>query len=109
MIGIAGTSQTFALAGGWSVFYYAPGANGRHEMKHLSVCCAIFVAALAVPAGAALQEGAKAPAFSAQASMGGQEFSLSLADALKKGPVALYFYRAAFTPWSTQDAPDVAE
>jgi peroxiredoxin len=78
-------------------------------MKHLSVCGAIFVAALAAPAIAALQEGAKAPDFSAQASMGGKEFSFSLADALKKGPVVLYFYPAAFTKGCTIEAHDFAE
>ena len=78
-------------------------------MKRSAVLGAIFVAALAVPALAALQEGAKAPEFTAQASLGGKEYSFSLADALKKGPVVLYFYPAAFTKGCTIEAHDFAE
>jgi len=51
----------------------------------------------ALPALAALQEGAPAPAFTAQASMKGQPFTYSLKDALKKGPVVVYFYPSAYT------------
>ena len=53
---------------------------------------------LAAPAFAALPVGAKAPDFKAVASIGGKRFEFVLADALKKGPVVLYFYPAAFTP-----------
>src|SRR5471030_2870133 len=50
------------------------------------------------PAGpAALKEGDAAPAFQAQASMAGKSFAYSLKDALKKGPVVVYFYPSAFT------------
>ena len=64
---------------------------------------------LALPAGAALQVGAAAPDFTAQASLGGKEFTFSLADTLKKGPVVLYFYPAAFTPGCTIEAHEFAE
>ena len=60
-------------------------------------------------AWAALSVGAKAPDFSAQASLGGKEVSFSLTNALKKGPVVLYFYPAAFTSGCTQEAHDFAE
>jgi peroxiredoxin Q/BCP len=53
--------------------------------------------ALALPALAALKEGDKAPDFSAPASLAGKEFKFTLKDALKKGPVVVYFYPAAFT------------
>jgi len=53
--------------------------------------------ALAFPAYAALQAGATAPDFTAQASLAGKPFSYSLKDALKKGPVVVYFYPSAFT------------
>jgi len=53
--------------------------------------------ALALPAAAALKEGDKAPDFSAPASLAGKEFKFTLKDALKKGPVVVYFYPAAFT------------
>ncbi|ODP32558.1 peroxiredoxin [Pandoraea sp. ISTKB] len=62
-----------------------------------------------IPAHAALQNGAAAPDFKAQASLGGQVFTFSLADALKKGPVVLYFYPAAFTTGCTIEAHDFAE
>src|SRR5207248_11442320 len=52
---------------------------------------------LAGPALAALKEGDKAPDFTAPASLAGKEFKFSLKDALKKGPVVVYFYPAAFT------------
>jgi len=66
-------------------------------------------ALFAVPAFAALPEGSKAPVFSTQASLAGKAFSFSLADALKKGPVVLYFYPAAFTPGCTVEAHEFAE
>jgi peroxiredoxin len=49
------------------------------------------------PAGAALKEGAAAPDFTLQASLNGKAFSYSLKDALKKGPVVVYFYPSAYT------------
>jgi len=58
---------------------------------------ALLAAALAQPALAALKAGEAAPDFSAQASLAGKAFSYSLADALKKGPVVVYFYPSAFT------------
>src|ERR1700743_627362 len=64
---------------------------------------------LAGPAFAALPDGAKAPDFSADASLAGKTFQFSLAKALKKGPVVLYFYPAAFTPGCTIEAHEFAE
>ncbi len=69
---------------------------------------------LAVSAGmgsalAALQPGASAPDFTTQATLAGKAFQFSLADALKKGPVVLYFYPAAFTPGCTVEAHEFAE
>jgi peroxiredoxin len=60
-------------------------------------------------ATAALKVGDKAPDFSTQASLAGKAFDFSLAKALKKGPVVLYFYPAAFTPGCTVEAHDFAE
>ena len=50
-----------------------------------------------MPALAALQAGASAPAFTAQASLAGKPFTFSLKDALAKGPVVVYFYPSAYT------------
>ena len=48
-------------------------------------------------ATAALKEGDSAPDFKTQASLAGKAFSFSLKEALKKGPVVVYFYPAAYT------------
>jgi peroxiredoxin Q/BCP len=57
-----------------------------------------FLAGLVTfPALAALKQGDKAPDFSARASLAGKEFKFSLKDALKRGPVVVYFYPSAFT------------
>jgi peroxiredoxin len=71
-----------------------------------SVCLA---ALLALPAEAALKNGSAAPDFKARASLGGKQFDFALADALKKGPVVLYFYPAAFTPGCTIEAHNFAD
>lgn len=57
----------------------------------------LLAAAVALPASAALKEGDAAPAFSAQASLAGKAFNFSLKNALKKGPVVVYFYPSAYT------------
>jgi peroxiredoxin len=77
-------------------------------MKRLAAALLTF-ALLALPAYAALKPGDIAPDFTAPASLGGNEFSFSLAEALKKGPVVLYFYPAAFTKGCTIEAHEFAE
>lgn len=69
----------------------------------------LVAAGMAVPAVAALSIGAKAPDFTLQATQGGNVFTFSLTDALKKGPVVLYFYPAAFTKGCTIEAHDFAD
>ena len=64
---------------------------------------------LATPSWAALKPGDEAPAFTAQAALGGKDFVFSLADALKKGPVVLYFFPKAFTTGCTAEAHEFAE
>jgi peroxiredoxin len=46
---------------------------------------------------AALGVGGTAPDFSAKASLNGKSFDYKLKDALKKGPVVVYFYPSAYT------------
>lgn len=71
---------------------------------------AAFAAMLSAnPAAADLPVGAKAPAFTAQGALAGKTFSFSLAKALKKGPVVLYFYPKAFTQGCTLEAHAFAE
>jgi len=63
----------------------------------------------ASPAVAALKPGATAPDFTTPATLAGRPFTFKLADALKGGPVVLYFYPAAFTPGCTLEAHAFAE
>lgn len=64
---------------------------------------------IASSAQAALPVGAHAPDFTTRGALAGKVFTFSLADALKKGPVVLYFFPAAFTPGCTAEAHDFAE
>ena len=74
-----------------------------------SFVAALIATLVALPLYAALPDGAKAPDINTVASLAGKEFKFSLADALKKGPVVLYFYPAAFTPGCTVEAHEFAE
>jgi len=78
-------------------------------MKRLLTLITIGLAAFALPVFAAVGVGDKAPDFTAPATLGGKEFTYNLADALKKGPVVLYFYPEAFTGGCTIEAHDFAE
>ncbi len=75
----------------------------KRSITFLAAC------ALTTPLYAALQPGAQAPDFTTQATLAGTPFKFALADALKKGPVVLYFYPAAFTPGCTVEAHEFAE
>jgi len=68
----------------------------KHAIKlaTLAVACALSCGAAAF---AALKVGDKAPDFTAPAFLAGQPFTFKLADALKKGPVVVYFFPAAHT------------
>jgi thioredoxin-dependent peroxiredoxin len=71
---------------------------------------ALLSLALVIPASfAALKQGETAPDFKTQASLAGKEFTYSLHDALKKGPVVVYFYPAAFTGGCNLQAHTFAE
>ena len=70
----------------------------------IAVFCLMPAAALAQ-----LKPGAAAPDFTLEASLAGNAFAFSLADALKQGPVVLYFYPAAFTKGCTVEAHNFAE
>src|SRR6202034_4123527 len=62
-----------------------------------------------IPVFAALPDGTRAPDINTQATLAGKEFQFSLGQALKQGPVVLYFYPAAFTPGCTVEAHEFAE
>jgi peroxiredoxin Q/BCP len=63
----------------------------------------------AVPLRAELPVGSKAPVFSAATAKAGKAGRFSLAAALRKGPVVLYFYPKAFTQGCTLEARAFAE
>jgi peroxiredoxin Q/BCP len=69
----------------------------------------LSLAMAATPSFAALKQGDTAPDFKTQASLAGKEFTFSLHDALKKGPVVVYFYPAAFTGGCNLQAHTFAE
>ena len=73
-------------------------------MKKIFAAAAFAVAAvIAAPAFAALEKGAAAPDFSAKGMLAGKEFTFKLSDELKKGPVVIYFFPAAYTPGCTAE------
>lgn len=78
-------------------------------MKRLISLSALAMLAAATPVFAALPVGAQAPNFETQVSLAGKPMPFSLKNALKKGPVVLYFYPAAFTKGCTIEAHDFAE
>ncbi len=70
---------------------------------------ATLALAAAFPAQAALAPGAKAPDFTANGAIAGHPFTVKLSEALKKGPVVLYFFPAAFTGGCNAEAHAFAE
>jgi peroxiredoxin len=69
---------------------------------------AMILLGTTIAANAALKVGDRAPDFTAAATLGGHEFTFRLADALKNGPVVIYFYPAAFTQGCTIEAHEFA-
>lgn len=57
----------------------------------------LLLATASWPALAALKPGDAAPDFSATASLAGEMFEFSLAEALDEGPMVVYFYPSAYT------------
>ena len=77
---------------------------------NLIVRAAIFLIVLTpVSALALLKKGDPAPDFSIKAAKAGEVFSFSLVEALKKGPVVLYFYPKSFTSICTVEAHEFAD
>ncbi|MEO7547268.1 MAG: peroxiredoxin [Ramlibacter sp.] len=68
-----------------------------------------LAAALGPAAHAALDVGDAAPKFTATAALGGKTFRYSLAEALAKGPVVLYFFPAADSDACSIEAHAFAE
>jgi peroxiredoxin len=77
--------------------------------RSLPLAALASLALAAAPAHAALQKGASAPAFVAPGAQAGKPITFDLAKALKKGPVVLYFFPAAFTPGCNMEAEAFAQ
>ena len=75
-------------------------------MKRSALAAAAFsvIALTAAPALASLPVGAVAPEFTAKGALAGKELDFDLQKQLKKGPVVLYFFPAAFTSGCTLEA-----
>jgi peroxiredoxin len=67
------------------------------------------VTVAATPVYAALRVGANAPAVSTPAVIAGKPFEFHLGEALKRGPVVLYFFPAAFTSGCTIEAHEFSD
>jgi peroxiredoxin len=80
-------------------------------IRHFFARAALFaLAATALPSAfAALDIGDPVPKFTANAALGGKTFRYSLADALAKGPVVVYFFPAADTNDCSIEAHAFAE
>lgn len=59
---------------------------------------------IAAPAAAALAPGAAAPDFTTRGAIAGRIVTVSLAEQLRRGPVVLYFFPAAFTSGCNAEA-----
>ena len=70
---------------------------------------AVALALVAAPAFATLAPGAKAPDFSTRGAIAGKVIPVHLADELKRGPVVLYFFPAAFTGGCNAEAHAFSE
>jgi peroxiredoxin len=68
-----------------------------------------FATLCITPSVAALKVGAIVPDFTATASLGGKEFKFHLYEALKKGPVVVYFYPSAYTQGCDLEAHTFAD
>lgn len=79
----------------------------RSWVRAAALC--MMLAAISLPARAALDIGDKAPDFSVQAALNGKVFKYSLTEALAKGPVVLYFFPAAFSEACSIEAHQFAE
>lgn len=74
-----------------------------------AILMAFAFASLAIPAAAALPQGAKAPSFVTTGAVGGKAFRLDLQQQLHNGPVVLYFFPKAFTKGCTLEARAFSE
>lgn len=76
---------------------------------HFAVAAAALVLTVPAAAPANLPVGVRAPQIVTQGALAGKPFTFNLEQALKKGPVVLYFYPKAFTSGCTLEAKAFAD
>lgn len=87
--------------------FSAPANPALPVLRRLAVAACLLAL---LPSGrAALDVGDKAPDFTLEAALGGQPMRFALSEALKSGPVVLYFFPAAFSTGCTIEAHQFAE
>lgn len=77
--------------------------------KLLLGLAALVATAIPLTANAELAQGVRAPLFATQGAKAGKAFQFNLQQALRRGPVVLYFYPKAFTQGCTLEAHAFAE
>lgn len=80
-----------------------------HHTRLAIAAAALVLAFAGAPARAALDVGDRAPDFAIDASLAGSTFKFRLSEALKQGPVVLYFFPAAFSIGCTIEANRFAD
>jgi len=78
-------------------------------MRPFLIAATLGLAIVPAAVAAHLEAGATAPDFATKGALGGKVFELRLREALKKGPVVLYFYPRAFGQGCTIEAHEFAE
>jgi thioredoxin-dependent peroxiredoxin len=78
-------------------------------MKVFAFFVCLCVGLMSQPALAVLKAGDTAPDFIVRAARGGADYTFALGNALRKGPVVVYFYPKSFTKLCTQEAHDFAD
>jgi peroxiredoxin len=78
-------------------------------MKRPLILAAAVTALFATPGSATLQQGAHVPSLVTQGALNGHPFAFNLQQALRSGPVVLYFFPKANTPGCNLEAKAFAE
>jgi peroxiredoxin Q/BCP len=73
------------------------------------LACAVFTLFISSPASAALDIGERAPDFTTEAALAGSVYRYSLSESLRKGPVVVYFFPAAYSEGCSIEAHYFAE
>ena len=91
----------------FAVYFGASPLNEEPPDACHSPCCRACAFHNSIAANATLAVGAPRADFQTKGALAGKQFDLKLSSALKKGPVVLYFFPAAFTPGCTLKAEPV--